>query len=52
MLPLDRCLGRVLCVGAISCPPAVSLIVCGEEINESVIDACKYYGIDTLNVVK
>lgn len=52
VLPLDRCLGRVLCVGAISCPPAVSLIVCGEEINESVIDACKYYGIDTLNVVK
>ena len=51
-LPLDRCLGRVLCTGAISCPPAVSLIVCGEEINESIISACRYYGIDTLNVIK
>ena len=50
--PISNCLGSVLSTGAISCPPAVSLVVSGEEINQSVIDACEYYGIDTLKVIK
>ncbi len=50
--PISQCLGCVLCTGSVSCPPAVSLVVAGEEINQSVIDACLYYGVDTLNVIK
>ena len=48
----ENALGRALACANISCPPAVSPIVGGEEINQSVIDLCAYYGIDTLFVVK
>ncbi|MBE6663257.1 MAG: amino acid decarboxylase [Ruminococcaceae bacterium] len=44
--------GRVLAVTSITCPPAVSIAVCGEEISEDVINACKYYGIDSFYVIK
>lgn len=50
-VPLENALGRVLASPNITCPPAVSLIVCGEEFNESVIKLCKEYGIDSCYVV-
>jgi len=49
---LDSALGRVLAVSSVSCPPAVSLIVCGEEFNESTIELCKKYGFSEFFVVK
>lgn len=48
----DEALGRVLATSCVSCPPAVSLIVCGEEFNESVIELCKKYGFSSFDVVK
>ena len=50
-LPIDKCKGRILATAAVSCPPAVSLIVCGEEFNESVIQLCKKQGIRHCNVI-
>ena len=49
---VDNALGRILAAASISCPPAVSLIVCGEEFNESTIELCKKYGFNSFSVVK
>lgn len=49
---VDNAVGRVLATSCVSCPPAVSLIVCGEEFNESVVELCKKYGFDAFDVVK
>ena len=48
----DAAFGRVLARSCVSCPPAVSLIVSGEEFNRSVIDECKKHGFDSFCVVK
>ncbi len=51
-LPVDEALGRVLASPGVSCPPAVPILVCGEEIDESAIEAFRYYGIDAVEVVR
>ena len=51
-LPTKECLGKVLAVGALSCPPAVAPVVCGERIDLSAIEWFEYYGTDSLWVVK
>lgn len=47
----DAC-GRVLANASFSCPPAVPIAVCGEIIDENVINAMKYYGISECDVIK
>ena len=45
-------LGRILASAEISCPPAIPVAICGEVIDENVIAALGYYGIDECSVVK
>ena len=57
MSPADRvsaekAVGRVLASPSVSCPPAVSLVVCGERIPEGAEAAFAYYGITECTVVK
>lgn len=51
-LPVESCLGRVLAVPTVSCPPAVPILICGEEIDEGAVVCFRYYGIDRVTVVK
>ena len=51
-LPVDRCLGRVLAVPTVSCPPAVPILVSGELVDEDAIKRFEYYGIRECSVVK
>ncbi len=44
-------LGKVLGSPAVSCPPAIPIVVCGEEINESAIRVMEYYGIENINIL-
>ena len=44
--------GRVLASEAVSCPPAIPVVVCGEEINESAVKLFGYYGIHSVAVTK
>lgn len=46
------CKGEILADATITCPPAVPIVVCGEEITEEAIAALEYYGISTCRVVK
>ena len=52
LVPIDNALGRILAVSCVSCPPAVSLIVSGEEFDKATIDLCKKFGFESFWVVK
>lgn len=51
-LPTRLCEGRVLAGAAISCPPAVPIVMCGERIDRRVVECLEYYGIDSCTVVR
>ena len=51
-LPVEACADRVLASPALACPPCVPIAVCGEGIDDGVIERLKYYGVGTLEVVK
>ena len=44
--------GRILADITVGCPPAVPIIVSGEEINDAAVSAFLYYGIEKVKVVK
>ncbi len=44
--------GRVLADMCVGCPPAVPLLICGEIIEKTDIEAFIYYGIHTVKTVK
>ena len=50
-IPASEALGRVLAAPSVTCPPAVPVVVCGEEIDQSAIECFAYYGIETCTVV-
>ena len=52
VLPLEQCLGRVLADPCVSCPPAVPLLMCGEEIGEDALRCFAYYGRGELTCVR
>jgi arginine/lysine/ornithine decarboxylase len=52
VLPLSDCVGRVLASPTVSCPPAVPVLVGGEVVDESAVAVFRYYGYETLRVVK
>ena len=52
LLPISECVGRVLSETSVFCPPAVPIIVSGERVSERIISALKYYGIDSLRVIR
>lgn len=51
LISVDNSLNCIYAGTTISCPPAVSLAVCGEKINQSTIDLFKYYGIVNVYVI-
>ena len=51
-LPVEKCLGRILAAPTVSCPPAVPILVCGEEIGADALALFAYYGVTRCNVVK
>ena len=48
----EKAVGRVLASPSVSCPPAVSLVMCGERIPAGAEAAFAYYGITECTVVK
>ncbi len=52
ILPVDECEGRVCAYSVVGCPPAVPVVVYGEEIDRKVIECLKYYGNKTCCVIK
>ncbi len=50
--PVEECLGRVCAAPAVSCPPAVPILVCGEVVDQAAVERFRYHGIDRCAVVK
>ena len=51
-LPVADCEGRILADAGVGCPPAVPILVCGERIDRTAIEAFRYYGVERCNVIK
>ena len=51
-LPVEQCLDRILAAPSVGCPPAVPIVVCGEQIDARAIKLMRYYGISHCTVVK
>lgn len=51
-LLVSLCEGRISAAAAISCPPAIPIVVCGERIDRQAIDCLRYYGTAACTVIK
>ena len=49
---VSAAIGRVVSTLAVSCPPAIPVVVSGEVVDADVISALNYYGIKRIRVVK
>ena len=52
IISVDDAEGRICASQTVSCPPAVPIVVSGEEITEEDVELFKYYGIFTVSVTK
>ena len=50
-VPVKDAEGRILAAPAVSCPPAVPVVMCGERITAEAVSLFLHYGIDTVRVV-
>lgn len=50
-LDVELCVGRIAASANVSCPPAIPIVSCGEIIDESAVEAMKYYGLKKCDVV-
>lgn len=48
----NEALGRISASPAVSCPPAIPVVVCGERIDEWAVKAMNYYGIEKINIIE
>lgn len=51
-VPVAAAAGRVCAAPAVSCPPAVPVVVSGEEISPDAAAVFRYYGIETVRAVR
>lgn len=51
-LDVSKSIAQVCSSVTVSCPPAILPVIPGEVISESSIEVMKYYGIETVRVVK
>ena len=43
-VPLAACCGRISAAGALGCPPAVPVVLCGQRIDAAAVEVLRYYG--------
>ena len=51
-VPVAAAAGRVCAAPTVGCPPAVPVVVSGEEISTDAAAVFRYYGIETVRVVR
>lgn len=50
-VPVRESVGRILSAASVSCPPAVPILICGECIDDAVVECLLYYGSETCSVI-
>ncbi len=51
-VPTEKAVGRICASPTVSCPPAVPIVMSGEEVTERAQELMLYYGINEIEVVK
>lgn len=51
-VPASESIGRICALTSVGCPPAIPIAVCGERIDENVLENFNYYGIDVVGCCK
>jgi len=49
---VEKAQGRICAAPTVSCPPAVPIVISGEQIDSQAVEIFKLYGIDRVAVVK
>ena len=49
---IENALGRICGAPTVSCPPAIPIVVSGEEIGEEAIQLFRHYGVSQVDVLK
>ena len=52
IISVENAQGRICGAPAVSCPPAIPIVVSGERITEKAIELFQYYGISQVEVIK
>jgi arginine decarboxylase len=52
LIPVQEALGRICAAPTVGCPPAVPIVVAGEEIGPEALDLFRYYDVTTVDVLK
>jgi arginine/lysine/ornithine decarboxylase len=47
-IPIQESVGRILACESVGCPPAIPIVICGEEISKDAVRVFEYYGIKTV----
>ncbi len=51
IIPVENALGRICGAPTVSCPPAIPIVVSGEQVGEDAIQLFRHYGISQVDVV-
>ena len=49
---IEDSVGRICASPTVSCPPAVPIVISGERITDEDVDIFRYYGINSVRIVK
>ena len=52
LIPVKNAVGKICGAPTVGCPPAIPIVISGEEIDEDAIKLFEYYGITNIDVVK
>ena len=52
IIPVEQALGRICASPTVSCPPAVPVVISGEEITTGAIEIFRLYGVESVAVTK
>ena len=50
-IPVEDAIGKICATPTVSCPPAIPIVVSGEEISEEHVELLKRYGKESIKVV-
>lgn len=51
-IPVSEAIGRICGAPAVSCPPAIPIVISGERISAEAIGVFRHYGINEVEVIK
>ena len=52
IIPIKKAIGRICAAPTVSCPPAIPIVISGEEITKEAIEIFRFYGVENIAVVK